>query len=120
MIFQRIKSSFKPGDPIPGTPYTVKAFKKRNGEPALVYRIPNRGGGKPYEKRIPERECELAHSELVNSGEFTRAWFIHNMPCSKDGGCSFRVVGEVFVFLGEAATEGRGKYIQLPHSATEK
>jgi hypothetical protein len=87
------------------------------GECALFYSIPNKTTGKRSQKTIVESEFEMAYRHLQDEGEFTLPWFKKNMPmtASQSTSCSFKVVGEIFVFLGLArrVSAGRGhKYAQ--------
>ena len=109
MIFPRVRAIAQ-GTVLPPN-YTVKGIS-RDGS-ALVYRIPNNRGGKPYQKNIPAPEWEVAYQRLVGSGEFTRTWFKRNLPCAKNGGCNFTLIGEVFVLL-ELADRQPAKYVLQP------
>src|SRR5260370_27523066 len=60
--------------------YIVKTIGTSRGEPALVYVIRNRGGGKPSTKRICESEWELSYQQLLRPSKFTLDWFMKNMP----------------------------------------
>ena len=101
MIFARVRA-ISTGTKI--TPdYTVKGIGKSRQEEALVYLVPNRGGGKPSPKRIRSSEWETAYQHLLAGGHITRKWFEQNIPgAAKDGPCSFRFIGEVLVLLGVA------------------
>ena len=112
MILRQIKSTLKPEATIPGTDYVVKAYGKRRGEDALVYRIPNsRDPKKPAEKGINESEWQRAYGQLMQAGEFTRKWFNDALPeCAAGQPCNFTVIGNVFVLLGIANENGRGNY----------
>jgi hypothetical protein len=110
MIFQQIRSTVSPGVTLPGTKYTVKGFGKRQGEAALVYRIPNRiSGARPSEKGITKSEFEQAYSQLVTAGRFTRKWFNSTLDSAAAAPCNFMAVGGVFVMLG-IANYKRGEF----------
>jgi hypothetical protein len=96
--------------------YRVKGLGKSRGEEALVYLVPNRNGGTPSETRVCCSEWETAYQHLLSGGQMTNKWFAQNIPkATKDGMCSFRFIGEVFVLL-EVATRVDGakgsKYIR--------
>jgi hypothetical protein len=83
--------------------YTIKGPGNSRGEDSLVYLVPSRTGANASQKRVRKSEWELAYQELSNKGQFTRPWFETNIPdAAKDGMCSFRFIGEVFVLLGLA------------------
>jgi hypothetical protein len=83
--------------------YTVKGLGKSRGEEALVYLVPNRNGEGSSEKRVCSSEWETAYQHLLSGGQITSNWFKQNIPkAAKDGMCSFRVTGEVFVLFGVA------------------
>jgi hypothetical protein len=97
--------------------YLVTGVRASRGECALFYSIPNKTTGKRSQKTIVESEFEMAYRHLQDEGEFTLPWFKKNMPmtASQSTSCSFKVVGEIFVFLGLArrVSAGRGhKYAQ--------
>jgi hypothetical protein len=98
--------------------YTIKGLGKSRGEKALVYFVPSRAGASDSQKRVRKSEWELVHQELNKTGRFTRRWFEMNLPdAAKDGTCSFRFIGEVFVLLGLTmrvdGSEG-SQYILVP------
>jgi hypothetical protein len=100
-ILQRILALPK-GKKVPPD-YTIKGSGKSRGEAAIVYFVPSRTGTSNSQKRVRESEWELAYQELSKTGQFTRRWFETNIPdAAKDGTCSFRFIGEVFVLLGLA------------------
>jgi hypothetical protein len=109
VIFPRVRAI--PAGTVLRPNYTVIGLT-RDGS-ALVYRIPNRQGGRPSEKNIPAPEWEIAYKQLITSGKFDRPWFDSNVPCAKNGGCNFKVIGEVFVFL-ELADRERARYVLAP------
>ena len=94
----------------------MKSWGKRKGEDALIYRIPNRKDpAKPYEKGITVKEWEQAFRQLVDTGEFTKAWFDANMRrCPNEGSCNSTTIGGIFSLLGLADYGGRGVYRRLP------
>lgn len=98
--------------------YLVKGLGTSRNETALVYLVPSRKGGKPSEKRVRKSEWEAAHNELQKGGQFTRQWFDQNFRdgAAKDGSCSFRFIGEVFVLLEVAVRidESNGLHYAFP------
>jgi hypothetical protein len=60
---------------------------------------------------MSKSELEKTHSQLLTSGQFTRAWFNENLPtAAMEGPCNFIAMGAAFVALGIASRE-RGKYV---------
>jgi hypothetical protein len=82
----------------------VTGVRASRGESALFYSIPNKTGAKRSQKSIVGSELEKAYQRLLDEGEFSLPWFKENMPitASQSTSCSFKVVGEVFAFLGLA------------------
>ncbi len=115
MIVSRIRREIPLGTiiPKPGTnrKYTVKAWRRRRGEDALIYLIPNRNDpGNPYEKGITVSEWRQAYRRIQENGELSRQWFNDYMqPCAKEGSCNFTTIGGIFELLGYAAYH-RGVY----------
>ena len=118
MIVDQIKKSIAAGTVIPKpeakSDFTVKAWGKRRGEPALIYYIPNHGNpNKPHEKGITENELEKAFAQLQQSGEFTRVWFnAHLAACAKEGACNYTTIGGIFELLSNAKYSSRGVYVR--------
>ena len=116
MVFGRILRVAPPGTVIPKpkakSDFIVKGLGKRRGEQAIVYVIPSHTNPpKPHEKGVTVSEVERAYREFVASGEFTRQWFVRNLPrCYAEGDCNFTTTGGLFVLLGEAEYAGRGVY----------
>ncbi len=119
MIVELIRRQVSPGTVVPKPkvkkPCIVKGWGRRRNEPALVYFIPSRSHpDKPYEKGITVSEFRKAHRRLIRAGEFTRAWFKRHMPeCDAEGSCNFTTIGGIFVGLGIARYESRGKYVRV-------
>ncbi len=91
--------------------FTIKGLGKRSRETALVYRIPNHSGGRPYEKGITDTDWRLALQQLIKAGELTRDWFNSAMPrCAKEGGCNFTTIGGILSLLRIATYTARGTY----------
>ena len=92
--------------------FRVKGLGKRRGEEALIYLIPNHSNPrKPHEKGITASEFERAYARLHSAGELTKQWFKKHLPeCDAEGPCNFTTVGGIFVLMGEAVYEARGKY----------
>ena len=116
MIFERIVEVAPSGTvihkPAAKKDFIVKGLGKRRGEIALIIYIPNhKNPEKPYEKGINNSEIESAYRQLINTGNFTRSWFVKNLPaCNSEGGCNFTTIGGLFVLLGEAEYTGNGVY----------
>jgi len=114
-ILQLLKS-ISPGTVIPKPEaiheFTVKGWGSRQGEAALIYFIPNHSDPRnPYQKGITTVEWELAHRQLLDTGEFTRSWFNDHLPrCSKEGGCNFTTIGGIFSLLNIATYKAKGVY----------
>jgi hypothetical protein len=114
-IIKLLENEILPGTKIPKpyakTIYLVKGWGYRRGERALIYKIPNTSGGKPYEKGINISEWRKAFI-LIKSGEaFTKKWFVANLPrCNNEGGCNFTTMGGIFQLLGFVAYEQPGVY----------
>ena len=91
--------------------FIVKGWKRRRGERALIYTIPNHNTPtKPYSKGVTVSEWVQAFEHLIDAGDFSRSWFERSMsPCAKDGGCNFTTIGGIFELLGYA-TYDRGAY----------
>jgi hypothetical protein len=119
MIFDRIKLVAPPGTIIPKPEakenFYVKSIGIRRDEKALIYTIPNHNKPQsPYKKGITVSEFEKAYQRLTTSGEFTKKWFIENLPeCHKEGSCNFTTIGGLFILLGEAIYAGKGVYRQV-------
>lgn len=114
-IVERIRDKARTGTEIPKPaatePFRVKGWGIRRGENALIYSIPNKRGGRPYEKGITVSEMRTAFKALQNTGVFTRSWFNQNMAaCAREGGCNFTTIGGLFSLLAEAKYEGTGSY----------
>jgi len=105
VIFPRVRA-IPAGTLLPPNYEVDGITSTRDESAALSYLIPNKRGGKPSKKNIPEAEWELAYEHLISAEEFSRVWFETNIPCSKNGGCNFRVIGEVFVLLNIAQKIG--------------
>jgi len=92
MIFARIKRAAPVGTRIP-KPFTshskVSKFDNKRGRPALIYTIRNlRDPSDPYKKGITDRDFELAHNQLLSTGELSRAWFNEFLSeCAAEGAC---------------------------------
>lgn len=116
MLFNRILRIAHPGMNIPKPAargsFKVKGVGKRRGEDALIYMIPNYSNPrKPHEKGITASEFERAYARLQSAGELTKQWFKRHLPqCDAEGSCNFTTVGGLFVLMGEAVYEVRGKY----------
>lgn len=116
-IVRLIRERIAPGIEIPkpesGGGFMVKGWGTRRGEPALIYTIPNRRGGRPYEKGVTVSDFERAWRQLEAAGELTHAWFRANLPaCAAEGSCNFTTLGGIFQLLGLARydTASRGRY----------
>ncbi len=80
--------------------YIVKGPGESRGEPALVYLIQNKKGGKPNEKRIRESEWNAALQYIKTYGEFTFEAFKATMPdAAKDGICNMHFTWGVLLYL---------------------
>lgn len=117
-VIKKISSVIGRGVEIPKPeatePFLVKDWGKRRGEDAIVYFIPKKSGGKPYEKGITTSELKQAYEELCASGAFTREWFNRNLAaCAKEGGCNFTTIGGLFRLIGEAQYIERGIYRKI-------
>jgi hypothetical protein len=111
MVFARVQNALAGGTTLPGTRYFVKGAGNRRGEPAIIYCIPNRKSEAPHEKGVSKSELEKAHSQLLASGHFTRAWFNENLPAAAlEGPCNFIAIGAAFVAVG-IARRGRAEYV---------
>jgi hypothetical protein len=116
-VIQRIANELPVGARLDPS-YLVTGVRASRGESALFYSIPNKTAGKRSQKSIVGSEFEKAYQRLLDEGEFTLPWFKENMPmtASQSTSCSFKVVGEVFAFLGLArrVPSGRGhKYARV-------
>ncbi len=81
--------------------YIVKGPGTSRGEPALVYLIRNKKGGKSNEKRIRQSEWKAAHLYLRAHSSFPLSAFSKTMPdAAKDGECNYLFTRGVFEFLG--------------------
>jgi hypothetical protein len=116
MLLNRILHLAPPGATIPkpaaAGDFKVKGMGERRGEEALIYLIPNHSDPrKPHEKGITASEFEQAYARLHSAGELTKQWFKKQLPeCDAEGSCNFTTVGGIFVLMGEAVYEARGKY----------
>ena len=85
------------------------------GEPALVYVIPNKRGGKPSLKRIRKSEWTSAYRHLIKHGTFTQLAFQKTMPdAAKDGDCNFYFTLGVFTWLGLAGIASSDQFRLIP------
>jgi hypothetical protein len=117
-IVQRITNTVQAGTVIPKPEATecflVKGWGSRRGETALVHSIPNKRGGRRYEKGVTIAELQDAYAELCKNGQFTRIWFASALPeCAKEGSCNFTTIGGLFVIIGEAIYLKRGTYLKV-------
>jgi hypothetical protein len=115
-VFRRIANELPVGGRLDPN-YLVTGVRASRGESALFYSIPSKMAGKRCQKSIVASEFEKAYRHLLDEGEFTLTWFKENLPmtASQSSSCSFKVVGEVFAFLGLARRipSGRGhKYVR--------
>ncbi|MBF0235126.1 MAG: hypothetical protein HQK65_19140 [Desulfamplus sp.] len=118
-MIEKIKSIAIPGKVIPKpeakAEFYVKGWGKRRGEDALIYMIPNHTKPtKPYEKGITTSEFKKAVEQLQKNGDLTRQWFETTLvSCAKEGGCNFTTMGGIFVLLGIAKYQEKGRYQKL-------
>lgn len=93
-------------------PFVVKGrATRRNGRPALIYFVPNRSGGKAYEKGITDEEFEAAVRQLLDTGTLTRAWVKENLgDCIAEGWCNFTSIGGFLGIFGIARYKKSGCY----------
>ncbi|MDD5688147.1 MAG: hypothetical protein PHE88_09995 [Elusimicrobia bacterium] len=112
MITKMVNEKLHSGLKIPGTTFIVKGCGKRRGKCALIYLIPNNNNpNKPYEKGITKPEWQQAYQQIKTNKIFTRQWFNKNMKlCVKEGGCNFKFIGHVFVFLKKANYKNHGVF----------
>ncbi len=91
---------------------------RRNGQPALIYTMPNKDPTKPHHRKgVTKSEWVQAAEHLSVAGDFTRAWFGQHMAvCNQDGPCNFTLIGGVFVRLGYAVYAGRDGYRKRPQT----
>ncbi|MBN1316134.1 MAG: hypothetical protein JXA42_11715 [Anaerolineales bacterium] len=101
-IIHEIKVKIASGTVIPKpeakADFKVKGWGMRRGEEALIYLIPNhKKPNKPYEKGVNINEWKVAYDRIENGQDFSRDWFIRNMPeCNKEGECNFTTIGGIF------------------------
>lgn len=98
-----------------GPNFVVKGPGRSRGEPALVYSIPNKRGGKPYLKRIRATEWTAAYRHLTRHGTFTLTAFSKRMPdAAKDGECNFYFTLGIFSWLGLAGVLSAKQFRLIP------
>ena len=102
-VFQRIINEL-PIDTVLDPNYRVTGVRSSHGELGLFYSIPSKTSERRSQKSIVRSEWEKAYKCLLDEGEYTLPWFKQNMLITgrQSTSCSFRVVGEVFAFLGLA------------------
>lgn len=82
--------------------FVVKGPGKSRGEPALVYLIRNKKGGKASEKRIRQSEWDAALQYIKAHGEFTFEAFHATMPdAAKDGECNFHFTWGALLYVSQ-------------------
>ena len=92
----------------------VKGWGHRRSLPALIYYIPNRSGGRRYEKGVTVDEWRQAYEVLSSEGKLSRQWAQKHIPaCLKEGSCNFTAIGGVFCLLGIAEYAGPGVYRKI-------
>jgi hypothetical protein len=117
-IVAAIEAEVSTGTTIPkpeaSEPFLVKGWGVRRKERALIYTIPNKRGGKRYEKGVTESELRAAFTRLLEFGAFERSWFDENLAaCKNEGTCNFTTIGGLFEVVGQARYEGKGTYRRL-------
>jgi len=86
--------------------HVVKGPGKSRGEPAIVYLIRSKKGGKPNEKRIRQSEWNAALQYIKAHGKFTLEAFRMTMPdAAKDGECNFHFTWKLLFHVAKRSKD---------------